>query len=259
MTTETASTPLFEDDPILGSFVAYFPSYRLRLIIQAAVLYAIPVLALQVLFAEVDSLLIPMLYAAIALLVGWYVLHQWNREVTVYERGFTYRQGSQIGYFRYPDIIRIHQKAQRVSYFGLFRRDSITYTLNTEHAEVLKVNGIYKDVSKLGLLLERKITEARQPLVEVDLRQGRTVAFGEAALTKEGIHYQNTHLPWADYDHYAITGGALRLYNQADAEWAAIPLDALDNLMLLIYLLKAPPTDDLSTNPLQTPAESPAE
>jgi hypothetical protein len=81
MTTDTTATPIFEDDPILGAFVAYFPSYRLRLLIRGAIFYAIPVLLLQVIFANVDSILIPMLYALIALLVGWYVLHLWNREV----------------------------------------------------------------------------------------------------------------------------------------------------------------------------------
>jgi hypothetical protein len=241
MTTDTTATPIFEDDPILGAFVAYFPSYRLRLLIRGAIFYAIPVLLLQVIFANVDSILIPMLYALIALLVGWYVLHLWNREVIVYERGFTYRRGSQMAYFRFADITHIQQKAERVAYFGLFRRDVITYTLHTDQLEVLQVNGIYKDVSKLGLLLERKITDARLPLVEADLRQGKSILFGNLSMSQSGINYADAHLPWSEYDHHTLTGGALRLHDQSGSEWAAVPLNALDNLMLLMTLLKSPP------------------
>ncbi|MCB9460733.1 MAG: hypothetical protein H6670_13870 [Anaerolineaceae bacterium] len=251
MTTTRFDNPLFEDDPILGRFVAYFPSYRLRLLIIGGLLYGIPVLVLQVLLANVEgaSVLIVAGYAMIALLVGWYVLHLWNREVTVYENGFTYRRGGQLGYFRFAEITRIHQHAERVSYFGIIKRDVITYTLNTDQEEVLQVNAVYKDVAKLGLLLESKITAARQPLVEAELAQGKSVEFGSLTLAGSGISYANRQLFWDDFGKMAIERGALRLYDRQLVEWAAVPLAELDNLMLLVNLLR-----DHQPTPESTPA-----
>ncbi|MAU12702.1 MAG: hypothetical protein CL607_22965 [Anaerolineaceae bacterium] len=240
MTTTGFDSPVFDDDPILGRFVAYFPSYRLRLLIIGGLLYGIPVLVLQVLLANVEgaSVLIIGSYAGIALLVGWYVLHLWNREVIVYENGFTYRQGSQIGYFRFVDITRIHQHAERVSYFGIFKRDVITYTLHTDQAEVLHVNAVYKDVAKLGLLLESKITAARQPIVEAQLEAGKLVEFGSLTMTDKGLRYAEHVLAWDDFGKVAIERGALRLLDHNQVEHVSIPLAELDNLMLLVKLLR---------------------
>lgn len=240
MTTTGFDSSLFDDDPILGRFVAYFPSYRLRLLIIGGLLYGIPVVILQVLLANVEgaSVLIIGSYAGIALLVGWYVLHLWNREVIVYENGFTYRQGSQIGYFRFVDITRIHQQAERVSYFGIFKRDLITYTLHTEQAEVLHVNVVYKDVARLGLLLENKITAARQTIVEAQLEAGASVEFGGLMLTGSGLHYAEQELTWDDFGKVAIERGALRLFDRSQSEQIVIPLAELDNLMLLVKMLR---------------------
>ena len=240
MTTTGFDSPVFDDDPILSRFVAYFPSYRLRLLIIGGLLYGIPVLVLQVLLANVEgaSVLIIGSYAGIALLVGWYVLHLWNREVIVYENGFTYRQGSQIGYFRFVDITRIHQHAERVSYFGIFKRDVITYTLHTDQAEVLHVNAVYKDVAKLGLLLESKITAARQPIVEAQLEAGKLVEFGSLTMTDKGLRYAEHVLAWDDFGKVAIERGALRLLDHNQVEHVSIPLAELDNLMLLVKLLR---------------------
>jgi|GEM_PF-410607 len=236
-------TRLFDDDPILGRFLGYFPSNRARLLLQGALLYGLPVIILQVIFLNVTSDLarfgVVGLYALIGLAVAWYVLHLWNREVTVYERGFTYRRGSQLGYFRFAEITSLRWKAERVSYFGLLRREVIIYQLRSDYAEVLRVDGLYKNVARLGVLLERGISQTRRPIVEAKLRQGEQVSFGPLALSAGGLHHDDQMLPWADFGGVGIAQGRLVLLRTDGTIWAQPALADLENLMLLRQMLQA--------------------
>ena len=245
---------LFEDDPVLGQFVAYYPSNRTRLLIRAGIAYIVPVLFLQLFFANLDdataSILLIGSFTALALAVGWYITHLWNREVVIYERGFTYREGSRAVPFLFLQIVRVNLRAERIRLFGVWRRDIYEYRLVSDEDEHIRLNNIYKDIAELGLRLERAITKARRPIVNAQLARGERVLFSaEFILSGDGITVDNQHLDWRDFMDYKLEAGYIELLTwQPDEDqagptqdgevWAQVPLKSLENEMLLVELLK---------------------
>ena len=244
MTQDTvAPDSIFTDDPEFGRYISHHPSNRTRLMIQGGLLYGIPGVLIQVPFLSVEddiaSAILVGFYAALALAVGWYVLHQWNREVVVYEHGFTFREGSHTAIFKYDEIASIRQKGERVAYFGFIRRDVYTITLKTVRGEVIKLTNLYTDIQQLGANLERGIHHTLRPRIQQTLTEGRRVDFGEhLEVSQQGLHSDGTTLNWEDYAGYQLGGGNLKVLNHQNEMWARIPLESLDNPTLLVELLR---------------------
>lgn len=248
MTATSSSDRPFDDDPVLGRYLAHYVSDRRRLITQAGLAYATGVIFIQLLFADASEGLLPFvviaLFAALSLAAGWYVLHLWNREVVLYERGFTYREGSNLGVFHYAEIVSVRQQAERVRYLGFWRRDLYRYTLRSQHDETLRLDNLYQYIAELGLRLEKAISAARLPVIEQRWAAGESIDFGGGLrLRREGIELNEgsgaRELFWHELGGHSLQGGRLVLRSRDGSDWAAVPLDALENLLLLLNLLKA--------------------
>jgi hypothetical protein len=234
---------IFAHDAVLGDYVSHHPSNRNRLLIRGAIFYGVPIVFLQFFFAELDdtlaSIVLVALYAILAWIVAWYVLHNWNREVIIYERGFTYREGSQTAVLYYSDIITFQQRAEQLAYLGIIKRNVYEFTLITGKDERIVLNATYQDIAKLGDTLEKRVAEARQPIVEALLEAGERLGFGVLVMSSEGLQVGDVHLAWADYGHYSAEAGDLVFYTKGDSEGLRVRLAQLDNLFLLVRMLKA--------------------
>lgn len=188
-------------------------------------------------------------YALLTLVAGWWVLHLWNREVILYERGLTYREGSRDIPFRYEEFSAVRLRAEQLAYFGgFYRRTIYRITLTTFAGDTIVLNNIYNRVQKLGDDLNRRITDLRRPQVRAALEMGDPVAFTpDLALTDTGLtvraaalegHDADAHLPWDAYGGYNIAARQLRLYAVDGALWFGLPLYEVDNLLLLLELLR---------------------
>lgn len=238
----------FEDDPALGEFVSYHPVDRLRLLIIGGGAYALVVIFVQLFFFQLDdetaAIIQPALYALASLAIAWYLLHLWNREITIYDQGFTYREGSHTARIFFMEVVTVRLKAERIFYFGLIPRDVYRYTLITQEDETLTIDNRYKKVEKLGLALEKAIAQARLPIVEDKIERGDVIEFGlSLALDQRGIDHDRQRLSWADYAGFKTQTGDLVIMQRnqdphAHDEWARVKLNALDNAVLLIDLLK---------------------
>lgn len=247
MSEETTGQPdndavIIEDDPALGKYVAHYPSNRLLLLLRGGVIYAAAVLVLQILFIGVDdtsaSIVLIGAYSLLALGIAWYILHLWNREVILYERGFTYREGSRLGYFYYHAIRSVRQKAGRILFLNLIRRDFYHCTLISDQDEHLYINNLYSGVAELVTRLEAAITRARLPIVETRLARGETIDFGpRLALNQTGIMLDGQNLPWTDFARHRIEGKHLVLTAKSGAAFT-MAVAELDNALLLLTLLK---------------------
>lgn len=250
----------FEADPEFGEVLANYPSDRARLLlisgaILAAVWFVVTVALWQV-EATTAALITVGVFSLATLLVGWYMAHLWNREVVLFARGFSYREGSREAYLRYSDVVAIRQKAARVAYFGgLLQRTIYRTTLKTNQDETIVLGGVYRRIAELSLKLEEKTTAARRPIVQRQLSAGETVAFGAwLSLSPTGLvfhpipanRYSYTHpdpaaadrvLPWDDYEGYQVGQGALVIAAVSQPVWCAVNLEEIDNARLLIELL----------------------
>jgi hypothetical protein len=257
----------FETDPVYGRALAFYPSNRERPLIAAVIVTVLIGTVLNFTLAaesiKVDlgqickacdaGLSLPstvsagdiatmLITAGVVLAFGWYLVGIWNREVVLYERGFSYREGSRVVFFRYAEIASIRQRAQRLAYFGgLFRRTVYRFTIKTLADETIVLNNVYKRVAELGVNLEQKITDVRRPMIEYALRQGETVHFSDdLALTQLGLRANDGRsLAWEQFGGYRAQRGQLIILDASGAEWLSIPLESLENLALLLEQFKA--------------------
>lgn len=249
---EAVSTVL-EGDPILGRVVANYPSNRGRRLITAgiacAIIGALITLALWDVEASTAGIITIAIMAVVGLVAGWYVLHTWNREVILYERGFSYREGSNIIYFLFEEVRTIRQRAERLRYGGLIRRDVYTVTVKTIRDETIQLDGTYQKIGELGERLEIMINRALYPAINARLTAGERVIFGKLlALTAGGLESENSpatdtvpDLAWGDLAGFKIEARQLQIYMKGQPErtlWLAIPLAEIDNLVLLLDILK---------------------
>jgi hypothetical protein len=282
---DTLTENLFEPHPTLGAYLSHHPVRREILLLRAAFLYGVPVMVLQLLFMNDDSTLISLLlisgYAVWALMVGWYVLHLWNREVVLYERGFTYREGSRDASFPYENIVELYIRAERLSYFGIWQRDKYDLTLITGMDETMHITNLYSDVEQLVDRLERFIARDRLPHVREQLRQGERVSFGEHLQLSEtalfidndngdndnGDNGKGASLPREQFGGYRVQGGQLRFLQQTGSsqqqaqkqEWARLAVVDISQPVLLLSLLRQWTAPDTPATPAASRSSRPAD
>jgi hypothetical protein len=232
---------MFESDPVLGRVLALHPSNRARLLLPALVIVGAVSLALNFAFVDSAPVVVMLGTAAIVLVVGWRVLHLWNREVVLYERGFTYREGARTVAFAYGEVATLRQRAERLGYFGgLLKRTVYAYHLTTTAGEHLKLDNLYSSIDRLGARLEERVNAALRPQLEARWLKGESVPFAaELHVTRDGLQNRERTLAWAQCAGYRIEGGALLLLaRDAESAWLRLPLDQVDNIALLIETVK---------------------
>jgi hypothetical protein len=233
-----------EVDPVLGRPLANYPSDRLRPLLFSAVLSGVVAVMLNFTLAAVPEwwgpTLTMLIMGVLVLGCGWYVLHVWNREVILFEHGFSYREGSYTVFFVYTEIKSIRQRAERLRYLGgLVRRTVYRTTVRTVRDEVITLNNIYRRMDDLSVRLETLYNAVRRPVVEHLLRQGESVPFGiHLSLSAKGIIAGERTLAWADFAGFRVQAGKLILLTAPESEWFSAPLGEIDNVMLLLDLIR---------------------
>jgi hypothetical protein len=235
---------VIDDDPLLGKYIRHYTTNRMRLLVQAGVIYAIAVVVIQVVTASLEnnvaSIVVPILYTLVGLPLGWYLVHLWNREVILYERGFTYRQGSTIVLFLYLQIVSLRVKAERVVLFGIIPREVYECQLLSDQDDKMTLNNLYGNIGDLLQRIERAITQARRPVVQAQLERGERVPFGAGLwLTSDHLEDETTGeiLAWTAYRGYRVEKGTLVITAQ-HGDWRTFILSQLENATLLVSVLK---------------------
>lgn len=241
---ENDETIAIADDPVLGRVLASHPSDRVRLLIIGGAIYGAGALLINLVFLPVDAeaALLPVvtLMAALALAVGWYLLHYWNREIVFFERGFSYREGSHTAYIPYADVRALHLEAERISYLGgLIKRTVRRFTIKTIHDETILVRGLYRRIDALIARMEALVNAVLRPRIQNLWNAGGQAAFGaRVGLSAEGIHVDGQLLPWVEYAGHGLSSGQLILKRHDGSAFASAPLESLENETLLIELLR---------------------
>jgi hypothetical protein len=231
-----------EQDILFGRELGFYPIDRARLLLPAGVIVLLVGVVLNFTIAEVDPwgpAVTTLVTAAVTFGVGWWVLHQWNREVTLYENGFTYREGSKTVFFTYGEIVSFRLRAERLRYFGgLFRRTVHRFTLLTNKDERIVLTGLYRRIAELGDRLEAAVVAAQRPIAAERLARGERLHFSEAlTMSAVGLHEGGRDLPWSALTGWKVERGALLLL-EGERDWLRLPLPEVDNLALLIGLMK---------------------
>lgn len=235
----------WDADPVLGAVIASYPIDRLRLLLPAGAVCASLAVMLNFTLAQAPVWWGPALtvaiMAAVALVAGWWVLHLWNREVVLYEFGFSYREGGRVVPFLYPEIASLRQRAERLSYFGgLVRREVYRFTLTTIRGERIVLGSRYRRVAELGVRLEERLNHSLLPILQERLARGERIPFSDTLrLSAGGLHDGERALSWDDFGGFRIAGGQLAALDRGGATWFSLPLPDVDNVALLLELTRS--------------------
>lgn len=236
------SASIFTADPILGNYVSHHPSNRIRLMIIGLIIYAVPVFAMQAIFWTVENniaaIILPILFALIGAGAFWFVAHHWNREVVLYERGLSYRQGSTTAYILYANVVKLIQNIERIRFAGL-SRTVYDYKLVTDIDETLIINNVYSSPERLTRSLDAFIARDRLPIIRHKITSGEDATFNDSLhINSEGIMLDERKLAWQDYKTQRVKQGELYIQSRDDDEWAVIAVTDIDNPVLFIAVLK---------------------
>src|SRR5689334_18885938 len=222
---------MFESDPILGNVIAVYPSDRTRLLLPVAIIIGVVGLVLNFTVATIEAWWGPpltvIIMSAVSLAAGWPVLHLWNREIILYDNGFSFREGGRTVYFLYHEVRSLRQRGQQLAYFGgLIRRATFRFTVTTIRDERMVLTNLYRNIGQMGARLEAKINPLLAPQIDEQLSRGEKVPFSDTLrLSQKGLHEAGRDLPWESFAGYSVKGGMLRLLARPDkSEWYAVPL-----------------------------------
>ncbi len=240
---------IIEDDPILGKFIDLYPSNRLRLLIIGggvlAVVWFVTTVALWQVEEDLASAITVAIISITTLGVGWYMAHWWNREVILFERGFSYRQGSTTAFIQFADVRTIRQRAERRAYFGgLIRRTIFNVTLKTQYDEIIVLDNLYNKIDDLSERLEIGVTNTLRPIVEARIEADGVAHFGNVlSLTADGLRANGDDLYWDEYGGFTVKEGALHLKRRDESTWLRVHLDEVENIRLLLQSIREKKAD----------------
>lgn len=230
-----------EDDPILGRYVAHFTAHRLKLLLQAGAIYAVSALIITFTTWDLEGTLVdvvvPLLYALVAMPLIWAVAHLWNREVIVFERGFTYRQGSVVAAFPFHMIAQVDVQITTLRLFGLIPYERVLGQLRSEQGDLIRVDGVFKDSRRLLELLERGILRDRLPVLQAQIDNRQEVEFGALTLTREGLRDRDGRaLSWEAFTRARVERDSIAIVSGHDV-WGRYHDRDLHSEALLVRLL----------------------
>ncbi|MBW4436420.1 MAG: hypothetical protein KME04_04760 [Pleurocapsa minor GSE-CHR-MK-17-07R] len=237
--------PVVEADPSLGNALASYPSDRLRALIIGGIIGATIAALVSLTIAPLPDWWAPpltvIIMAGTTLGLGWFVLHFWNREIILYERGFLLQEGSRWVPFLYAEMSSIRLYAERLSQFGgLLKRDVYRFTVTSVRGEQFVItNRVYRRAAELGTRLTEQLNKVLEPRLRERMDNGEQVPFADGlTMSAIGLHAGGKDLRWADFGGYSAQGGRLHLLDREKKSWFSMPLREVDNLTLLVDLLK---------------------
>lgn len=234
---------VLERDPALGEVIGIFPSDRARLLLTGIIVCGLVAVLLDRTVGQVEDWWGPVItvfgMAVIVLTMSWHNLGLWNREVILYEHGFSYREGSRTVYFFYSEVRSIRQWAKRQAFFGgRIRRSRFRFTITTASSEQITLDNLYRHIAKLGTQLELSVNAVLAPANETRLASGESISFADnLALDRDGLHRDDDRLLWSEYSGYQLRQGQLHLLRRDGSTWYALPLDSVDNITLILPVL----------------------
>ena len=239
MSETSTGESIFAPHPKFGKYLSHHPSRRIAMVIIGGAVYGVAGGIVQLLFwnvpDDVAAIFLPMVFAVIAGAILWYILHLWNREIVLYETGFTYREGSRVASIAYEAIVRVRQNIEGIAGLGTL----YDYRMLTRDEEIIRVNNLYSDTVQLINRLDALISRQQSQQVRQQLDDGQAVWFGDQLkASREGLEHAGQAIFWHEISGYRVQDGTLIIQTQADPAWAQVAVTEIDNVVVFIALLK---------------------
>jgi len=135
----------------------------------------------------------------------------------------------------------IRLRAERLAYFGgVIRRDRYRFVVTSWQGDRFVITNLYRRAAELGTRLTEQVNRVLQPVISRRLAAGETVHFSEqVAVNQNGISSGGSVLRWDDFGGYKLSSGRLLLMDKGGNVAIAEQLWDIDNVTLLLEILKA--------------------
>jgi hypothetical protein len=190
-----------------------------------------------------DTLTAPGIIAFILLLLGlaagWSAYTNWNKGVTVYERGFAIRDRRGVRTWRWEDIISLTASVTRHYTNGIYTGTTHIYSLYDRQDQRLVLSDIYVKVEELAKAIQDSIFPILYERIAQQYNAGERLVFGPVVISKDGIQIGKKAYPWADVRQVAVQKGILKV-SKKDGGWfsgASVLASAIPNLNVLLNLI----------------------
>lgn len=240
-----SSLPPLPPHPTFGKALAIHPSNRFPIMIAGGISVAAGGVIATLIFGSLPYDWAPpaalVVTAFVTALTGWIALHRWNREIILYEFGFTLREGSVYVSFLYQEVESLRLRAQRIAYFGgRYKRLVTSITVITEGGEQITINNAYLEAAVLAERLQERVNPYIRTSIMRKFSAGDAIRFSDTLrISDRGFSESGRDLSWNEYGGYRIGGGELALLKYGGEVWFSQPLWEYDNLPILIDLLKS--------------------
>ncbi len=162
-----------------------------------------------------------------------------ERSVVVYERGFIYldKKLRTLNVIRWSRIEKVMRKA--------YRSDGITeYSITVHRSDgatfLFPHDSLH--IAGLGLYIEQRVAQWIAPAVIEQYEQGDTLTFGKLKVSRQGLHYNKSTMPWSEVYRANIlsaTTSSISIRQRGQqSDWQQISVNNTPNVYLLKLLIE---------------------
>lgn len=138
----------------------------------------------------------------------------------------------------WDDIVSQRQHITEHYYNDCYTHTTHVYTLECEDGEKLVFHDELRDVQELGEAVAAALTRRELPLALADYDDGRVVSFGKLAVSRKGLRYGDSLLPWRDVKGVRIHEGYISVSEKGRwFNWCKIAAADVPNLFVFLALV----------------------
>jgi hypothetical protein len=188
-----------------------------------------------------DKLFFPLVIAGAMLLLGslggWGAYVNWNKGISVHEKGFALHTRHGVQIWKWEDITFFWTASARL-YYGIYIGTLHKYFLRDKQGRRLVLSNLFKDVEKLSRLIEQAIFSRLYEQAADQYNQGQKVVFGPLVVSKAGIQIGKKYFPWQEVSRVTVQQGILKISKKG--KWlggASTSISAIPNVQVLLSIL----------------------
>lgn len=157
---------------------------------------------------------------------------EWVIGVTLYERGFEYRDRQGVRHLGWQDIENFTQHITRHMYYGFIPVGSTySFALNDRSGGTIILDERIGHHKELGEQILLQMADQQLPACLAEIRAGKLLEFGALAVDQSGVRYGGKALPWNEVKEVKVQNGRITVFKQGGMlnKWVSLSGEEVPN------------------------------
>ena len=195
------------------------------------------------LYKVADSLILPLIFALVAFVIGASVLisawRNWRIAAALYDNGVAYQTRTGIQQASWSDMTAVWQRVTRHYTNGVYTGTTHQYTIQTNSGQKLVLDDrLGKKVEELGNAVQRGATGALFPRFIQALQNGQRVDFGPLAMDNQKLYAGKKELRWDEIKAVKVNKGVISVKkDQGWFNWTTVTVPQVPNFFIFYDLV----------------------